>query len=47
MSIPFPVDGVNIFVNFSLAGAVVDEAIGVKATAVGVELAVSDDAPFA
>jgi predicted CoA-binding protein len=47
MSIPFPVDVVNIFVNSSLAGAVVDEAIAVKAKAVWMQLDVIDDAAFA
>ena len=47
VSIPFPVDVVDIFVNSSLVGAVVDEAIALQAKAVWMQLDVIDDAAFA
>lgn len=45
--IPFPVDVVDIFVNSSLAGAIVDQAIAVHARAVWLQLGVRDDAATA
>ena len=40
--VPGPIDVVDVFVNSSLAGAVIDEAIEVGASAVGMQLRVSD-----
>ena len=41
--IPFPIDVVDIFVNSSLAGTVVDEAISMNAKAVWLQLDVIDE----
>jgi predicted CoA-binding protein len=46
-AIPFPIDVVDIFVNSSLAGAVVDEAISIKARAVWLQLNVIDESAYA
>lgn len=42
--IPFPIDVVDCFVNSTLVGAVIDEAIAMKAKAVWLQLGVIDEA---